>query len=119
MCEWDTTKDAETYRKAVDKRRTLHFLLGLNRDLDDVKGRVMVTKPFPEIKAAVAEVRGEEPRCNVMLYAPKPAAEGSALQTAVDHAALYSKSSSSKLPINRSFVNFVGSFGIPRVSVSS
>ena len=83
VCEWDTTKDAETYRKAVDKRHTLHFLLGLYCDLDDAKGRVMATKPFPEIEAAVAEVRGEELRRNVMLYAPNPAAEGSALQTAV------------------------------------
>ncbi|CAN1158448.1 hypothetical protein LINPERPRIM_LOCUS11859 [Linum perenne] len=81
--DWDTTKDAETYKKAVEKKRTLHFLLGLNQELDDAKGRVMATKPFPALEEAVAEIRREEYRRHVMRSDSKSVLDGSALHTGV------------------------------------
>ena len=44
----------------LDKERVFDFLLGLNKELDEVRGCVLGFKPFPEIKEAFAEVRREE-----------------------------------------------------------
>ena len=52
--DWISTEDAKTFRKFLNKKRTLHFLLGLNQELDDARDRVMGTKPFPELEEAVA-----------------------------------------------------------------
>ena len=38
------------------------FLYGLNNDPDEVKGRVLSWKPFPELKEAFTKVRREESR---------------------------------------------------------
>ncbi|CAN1244686.1 hypothetical protein LINPERPRIM_LOCUS6212 [Linum perenne] len=35
--EWTTPEDGQTFRKFIDKKRTLHFLLGLNPELDAAK----------------------------------------------------------------------------------
>ena len=43
------------------------FLYGLNKDLGEVRGRFLGSKPFPEIKEAFAEVRREESKKQVML----------------------------------------------------
>ncbi|CAN1266647.1 hypothetical protein LINPERPRIM_LOCUS12625 [Linum perenne] len=75
--EWTTAEDAETFRKFISKKRTYQFLLGLSQDLDDVKGRIISTKPFPEIEDAFAEIRREEYRRQLMLSEVKT--EGSAL----------------------------------------
>ncbi|KAH1056951.1 hypothetical protein J1N35_035016 [Gossypium stocksii] len=44
----------------VEQKRTIKFLLGLNKDLDEVRGRVMGIKPFPTIWEAFVEVQREE-----------------------------------------------------------
>ena len=71
------------YRKLVEQKRTIRFLLGLNKDLDEVRGRVMGIKPFPTIREAFAEVRREESRKKLMMTDKNitPAVEGSALYT--------------------------------------
>ncbi|RVW48959.1 Retrovirus-related Pol polyprotein from transposon RE1 [Vitis vinifera] len=38
---WKCSDDATTYRKIVKQKRLFKFFLGLNRELDDVRGRIM------------------------------------------------------------------------------
>lgn len=47
------------------------FLVGLNRDLDVVRGRILGRAPLPLIGEAFAEVRREENRRRVMLEEQK------------------------------------------------
>jgi hypothetical protein len=48
--------------RIVEQKRTFKFLLGLNKNLDEVRGRIMRTKPFPNLREAFSEVRCEESR---------------------------------------------------------
>ncbi|CAN1239583.1 hypothetical protein LINGRAPRIM_LOCUS2418 [Linum grandiflorum] len=64
---WETTKDAKTIWMVMEKKRTIQLLLGLNKDLDAVKIRVMGTKPFPSPKEAFAEVLTKEDRRQPMV----------------------------------------------------
>lgn len=57
---WKCPNDSALYRKIVEQKRTIKFLLGLNKDLDEVRGRIMGIKPLPIIWEAFAEVRREE-----------------------------------------------------------
>ena len=50
------------YTKKLEKERLFAFLHGLNKDLDEVRGRILGTKPLPGIQDAFAEVRREESR---------------------------------------------------------
>ena len=42
--------------RLLRKKWTIRFLLGLNKDLDEVRGRIMEIKPFLTIREAFAEV---------------------------------------------------------------
>ncbi|KAH9677444.1 retrotran gag 3 domain-containing protein [Citrus sinensis] len=70
-CEWRCIDDGARYKKLVDKNRIYDFLAGLNKELDDVRGRILGTKPLPSIREIFAEVRREESRKRVMLGEPK------------------------------------------------
>ena len=48
------------------RRRVFKFLFGLNKNLDEVRGRILGTKPLPSIQEACFEVRREESRQKVM-----------------------------------------------------
>ena len=65
----------------MEQKRTFKFLLGLNKNLDEVRGRVMGTKPLPSIREAFSEVRREESWKKVMMGSQNsaPTIEGSAL----------------------------------------
>ncbi|XP_073031324.1 uncharacterized protein [Primulina eburnea] len=78
---WKCVDDSALYKKIVEQKRTVRFLLGLNRDLDEVRGRVMGIKPFLNLREAFAEVRREESRKRLMLTESKPGVEVSALFT--------------------------------------
>ena len=51
----------------VEKDRIYKFLLRLNKDLDEVCGRILGTKPLPKIREVFSEVRREESRRKLML----------------------------------------------------
>ncbi|CAL1401431.1 unnamed protein product [Linum trigynum] len=77
--DWETPGDQEKFKQYIEKKRTLYFLLGLNQDLDEIKGRMMGLKPFPGIETVFAEILREESRRQLMLN-PKPSqGESSAL----------------------------------------
>ncbi|KAL5779663.1 hypothetical protein ACOSQ2_010400 [Xanthoceras sorbifolium] len=47
--------------------KVFKFLLGLNKELDEVHGRILGTKPLPTLRKSFSEVRREESRKKVML----------------------------------------------------
>ncbi|KAI9154591.1 hypothetical protein LWI28_028499 [Acer negundo] len=67
----------------LENERVYDFLAGLNRNLDEVRGRVVARDPFPSTDEAFAKVRREEGRRKVMLTDDQPfssyAPKGSAL----------------------------------------
>ena len=81
---WKCADDAVTYRKIVEEKRIFKFILGLKKELDEVRGRIMRTKPLPSIREVFSEVRREESRRKVMMgsqdvVANTPLLDGSAL----------------------------------------
>ncbi|PON67215.1 hypothetical protein PanWU01x14_103900 [Parasponia andersonii] len=65
--DWGELEDHVKFKTHLDKERLYEFLVGLNRDLDEVRGRILGRKPLPSIGEAFAEVRREENRRRVML----------------------------------------------------
>ncbi|RVW56768.1 Retrovirus-related Pol polyprotein from transposon RE1 [Vitis vinifera] len=69
-------------QEIVEQKRLFKFFLGLNRELDDVRGRIMGIKPLPSLREAFSEVRREESRKKVMMGSkeqPAPTLDASAL----------------------------------------
>jgi len=64
---WECSGDGRKYDQMVEKEQIFDFLHGLNLDLDEVRGRLLGTKPFPSMREVFAEVRREESRKKVML----------------------------------------------------
>ena len=56
---WKCPEDTDLYRRILEQKRTFNFLLGLNKNLDEVKGRVMGTKPLPNFKSMFTKVQCE------------------------------------------------------------
>lgn len=54
-------------RKHLEKERVFDFLAGVNRYLDEVRGRVVARDPLPSPEDAFAEVRREEIHRKVIL----------------------------------------------------
>ncbi|RVX09169.1 hypothetical protein CK203_013737 [Vitis vinifera] len=82
--EWECTGDSVRFKKKMENERVFEFLAGLNRELDDVRSRVLSRRPLPSIREVFSEVRREESRRRVMLdHSVGP--EGSALLTYGPH----------------------------------
>ena len=79
--DWNCPEDGIKYRKIIEKKRLYKFLLGLNKDLDEVRKRIMGMKPLPSIREAFSEVRMEESQKKVMMGPPTMthSSKGSAL----------------------------------------
>ncbi|RVW95612.1 Retrovirus-related Pol polyprotein from transposon TNT 1-94 [Vitis vinifera] len=78
---WKCSDDAATYKKIVEQKRLFKFFLGLNREFDDVRGRIMGIKPLPSLREAFSEVRREESRKKVIMGSkeqPAPTLDASA-----------------------------------------
>ncbi|KAK3031945.1 hypothetical protein RJ639_036229 [Escallonia herrerae] len=67
---WDCQLDKKKYDQIVEKERIFKLLLGLNKDLDEVRGRILGTKPLPSLREAFSEVRREECRKKIMMGRP-------------------------------------------------
>lgn len=65
--DWKCKDDASFYQKMLDRERLFDFLHGLNRELDEVRGRILGKSPLPSVREAFAEVRREESRKRVMM----------------------------------------------------
>lgn len=64
----------------VEKERVFEFLVDLNKELDEVRGRILRREPLPSTIEVFSEVRREESRRTVMFggHSPNPT-ESSAL----------------------------------------
>lgn len=51
---WRCPHDAIMFKNIIEKR-TIRFLLGLNNELDEVRGQIMRMKSLPTTKEAFAE----------------------------------------------------------------
>ena len=61
--------------------------MGLNKSLDEVRGRLLGTKPLPSLREVFSEVHREESRKRVMMGSPNAAHihDGFAFTTLKDH----------------------------------
>ena len=64
---WESPADNNKYNKMIEKDRIFDFLHGLNPILDEIRGRILGTKPLPSLKEVFAKVKREENRHKVML----------------------------------------------------
>ena len=49
--------DAIKYKKIIKKKQTYKFLLGLNKNLNEVRGIILKIKPLPNIQEVASKVR--------------------------------------------------------------
>ncbi|KAG8374687.1 hypothetical protein BUALT_Bualt10G0021800 [Buddleja alternifolia] len=70
--KWECPTDATKYEKIVEKKHSYKFLLGLHKNLDEVRGRILAIKPLPNIREVASEVRREESRRKVMMGTNQP-----------------------------------------------
>ncbi|KAF7149507.1 hypothetical protein RHSIM_Rhsim02G0175900 [Rhododendron simsii] len=66
-CILECANDIAIYTTKVNSERVYKFLAGLDPHLDGVRGRVLSTKPLPDIQAAYAIVCSEANRQDAML----------------------------------------------------
>ena len=59
--------DCNHYKKTVKDNRIFKFLIGLNVEFDEVRGKIIGRKPLPSIREVFLEVRHEESCLLVML----------------------------------------------------
>lgn len=64
---WECPGDYIKYKKRLENERVFEFLAGLNRSLDDVRGRILGRKPLPSIREVFAEMKRKEGRQEVMM----------------------------------------------------
>ena len=84
---WSCSNDGRQYKQIQEKERVYNFLLGLNRDLDEIRGRILSIKPLPNVREVFSEVQREETRRKVMVGVGnnQPSSEGSALAVKGPH----------------------------------
>ena len=60
IIDWECKEDNAKYNNMIEKDHVFDFLHGLNPNLDEVRGRILGTKPQPSLKEVFSEVRREE-----------------------------------------------------------
>lgn len=65
--EWKSQEYYNHNKKMVEDYRIYKFLVGLNIEFDEVRGRLIGRQSLPSISEVFSEVRREESRRNVML----------------------------------------------------
>lgn len=95
--KWHCTADSIQYNQRLEKERVFGFLHGLNKDLDEVRGRLLGSKPLPPLRDAFVEVRREESHKHVMMNTPvSPVSDLSSQASALASSRNTSASSSPK-----------------------
>ncbi|XP_075475765.1 uncharacterized protein LOC142511512 [Primulina tabacum] len=77
--DWKCSKDEKVFRSVIENKRVFKFLMGLNNNFDDVRGRILSTNPLSNLRAAFSVVRQEESRRKVMLGSSPQSSDNSAL----------------------------------------
>ena len=74
---WLCSECIENHQKMVNKERIDDFLSGRNKDLDEVRGRLLGSKPLPSIDEIFVEAQREKTRKHVMLCIVKETTKNS------------------------------------------
>ncbi|GAU31183.1 hypothetical protein TSUD_316080 [Trifolium subterraneum] len=84
---WKCAEDSVLFLKRQENDRVLMFLVGLNKDLDEVRGRVLGKVPLPTLREIFAEIKREESRQGIMMGKTHRSSEseGSAFATRNPH----------------------------------
>ncbi|RVX13447.1 hypothetical protein CK203_020911 [Vitis vinifera] len=54
--EWECMSDNVRFKKKMENEKVFKFLAGMNRELDDVRSRVLNRRPLPSIREVFSEV---------------------------------------------------------------
>ncbi|KAG6501013.1 hypothetical protein ZIOFF_040878 [Zingiber officinale] len=83
---WKCTDDAAYIKKIIETKQVFKFLMGLEKSLDEVRGRILKVKPLPNLREVFFEVCREESRKRIMMGTPIETlfSESSALATAIE-----------------------------------
>ncbi|KAL5857493.1 hypothetical protein ACOSQ3_004951 [Xanthoceras sorbifolium] len=65
--KWKNSADGIYFNQIIESSRIFTFLVGLNIEFDEVRGRIIGRQPLPSINEVFAEVRREQSRRLVML----------------------------------------------------
>lgn len=78
---WECKGDSICYKLKLDSERVFEFLLGLNHELDEVRGRILDRRPLPPTREVFSKVCREEGRRTMMLRETGDSQSGSTLNT--------------------------------------
>ena len=65
--KWKCSEDVALYKEIVEQKRIFKFLLGLNQNLNEVRERILGTKPLLSIREVFSKVCREESQKKVMM----------------------------------------------------
>ncbi|QHN82950.1 uncharacterized protein DS421_20g700340 [Arachis hypogaea] len=65
--KWNSAADAKHHQQTVEEGRIFQFLVGLNMELDEVRGRIIVRAILSSIGEVFAKIRREKTRRAVMI----------------------------------------------------
>lgn len=65
--ELECSDNSTLYWKKVENERVIEFLAGLNRDFDNLRGRIIGRKPQPTVREVFIEVHREDNRRRVRM----------------------------------------------------
>ncbi|XP_073311360.1 uncharacterized protein [Primulina huaijiensis] len=83
--KWTCPEDGKLYRQIVETKRVFKFLSGLNKELDEARGRVISIKPLPSLREVFSVIRHEESRRKIMMCdSTTPVSDASALAASVE-----------------------------------
>ncbi|XP_021888415.1 uncharacterized protein LOC110807562 [Carica papaya] len=68
--QWNYPEDSKLFKTLTERKRIFKFLMGLNKNLDEVCGRILGTKPLPSLKEVFSEIHREESRKKIMMRDP-------------------------------------------------
>lgn len=60
-------EDSKLFKTLTECKRIFKFLMDLNKNLDEVRGRVLGVKPLPSLREVFSEIRREESRKKIMM----------------------------------------------------
>ena len=69
---WENSNDYARHKKGEENDWVYMFLASLNRNMDEVRGRILGQKPLPSIHEVFSEVSHEESQRRIMSHNLEP-----------------------------------------------
>lgn len=93
--DWGDLEGNTKFKRHLEKERSYEFLVGLNKNLDEVRGRILERRTLPSIGEAFAEVRRAASRRRTMLGGKNDSSATSFGQRPTETIALVTKTTKS------------------------